>query len=158
MKQIAKLICSVSVCLLTGFVGSFSTMDSVSTWYADLSKPLFNPPGWAFGVVWPILYVMMGVAAFLIWNKGICSRQIKVALGLFVFQLVLNGLWTPIFFGLHMMGLALAEIILLWVAILVTIAAFWRISKPATYLLIPYVPVKRGWDRLLAAEFAANAF
>ena len=139
MKQIAKLICSVSVCLLTGFVGSFSTMDSVSTWYADLSKPSFNPPGWAFGVVWPILYVMMAVAAFLIWKRGIRHRQIKVALGLFVFQLVLNGLWTPLFFGLHMMGLALAEIILLWVAIVVTMVAFWRISKPATYLLIPYI-------------------
>ena len=139
MKPIAKLICSVSVCLLTGFVGSFSTMDSVNTWYADLSKPSFNPPGWVFGVVWTILYVMMGVAAFLIWKKGIRSRQIRVALGLFVFQLVLNGLWTPIFFGLHMMGLALAEIILLWVAIAVTMVAFWRISKPATYLLVPYI-------------------
>ena len=90
------------------------------------------PPGWAFGVVWPILYVMMGVAAFLIWNKGIRNRQIQVAWGLFVFQLVLNGLWTPLFFGLHMMGLALAEIILLWAAILVTMVASWRISKPAT--------------------------
>ena len=90
MKPIAKLFGSVSVCLLTGFVGSFSTMDSVSTWYADLSKPLFNPPDWAFGVVWPILYVMMAVAALLIWKRGIRHRQIKVALGLFVFQLVLT--------------------------------------------------------------------
>jgi tryptophan-rich sensory protein len=139
MKAVGKLICSVSICLFIGFVGSFSTMDSVSTWYADLEKPSFNPPDWAFGVVWPILYVMMGVAAFLISNKGISSKQTKVALGLFVFQLVLNCLWTPIFFGLHMMGLALAEIILLWVAILFTIVAFWRISKTATYLLIPYI-------------------
>jgi len=139
MKGIGRLIFSVSVCLLTGFLGSFTTMDSVSTWYAELSKPSFNPPDWAFGVVWPILYVMMGVSAFLIWNKGIGSKQAKVALGLFVFQLVLNGLWTPIFFGLHMTGLALAEIILLWIAILMTILAFWRISKAATYLLIPYI-------------------
>ena len=139
MKAIGKLICSVSVCLLTGFVGSFSTMDSVRTWYADLSKPSFNPPGWVFGVVWPILYVMMGIAAFLIWSKGVGSRQTRVALGLFMFQLVLNGLWTPIFFGLHMMALALAEIILLWVAILATILAFRRISKPAAYILIPYI-------------------
>jgi tryptophan-rich sensory protein len=139
MKAVGKLICSVSICLFTGFVGSFSTMDSVSTWYADLAKPSFNLPDWAFGVVWPILYIMMGVAAFLIWNMGIISRRTKVALGLFVFQLVLNGLWTPIFFGLHMMGLALAEIILLWVAILFTIIAFWRLSKPASYLMIPYI-------------------
>jgi len=139
MKGIGKLLCSVSVCLLTGFLGSFSTMDSVNTWYTELSKPSFNPPDWAFGVVWPILYVMMGVSAFLIWNKGIRSRQAKVAMGLFVFQLVLNGLWTPIFFGLHMMGLALAEIIVLWIAILMTIIAFRKISKAAAYLLSPYL-------------------
>ena len=82
---------------------------------------------------------MMGVAAFLIWNKGIGSRQVRIALGLFLAQLVLNGLWTPIFFGLHMMGLALAEIILLWMAILATIVSFWRISRTAAYLLIPYI-------------------
>ena len=139
MKVVVKLISSVSICLLTGFIGSFSTMDSVSTWYADLSKPSFNPPDWAFGVVWPILYVLMGVSAFLIWNKGINRKQVKIALGLFVFQLVLNGLWTPIFFGLHMMGLALAEIVLLWLAIFATMITFWRISKPAVYLLIPYI-------------------
>ena len=139
MKVIAKLISSVSICLMTGFVGSALTMDSVKTWYAELSKPSFNPPDWAFGVVWPILYLMMGVAAFLIWRKGIESRQVRVALGLFVLQLILNGIWTPIFFGLHMMGLALAEIILLWLAILATIVSFWRISKSAAYLLIPYI-------------------
>jgi len=139
MKVIAKLICSVSICLLTGFVVSFLTIDSVKTWYADLSKPSFNPPDWAFGVVWPILYVMMGVAAFLVWRKGTDSKQVRVALGLFLVQLVLNGIWTPIFFGLHMMGLALAEIILLWLAILATIISFWRISKPAAYLLMPYI-------------------
>jgi len=139
MKVIAKLISSISICLMTGLVGSALTMDSVKTWYAELSKPSFNPPDWAFGVVWPILYAMMGVAAFLIWRKGIGSRQVRVALGLFVLQLILNGIWTPIFFGLHMMGLALAEMILLWLAILATIVNFWKISKPAAYLLIPYI-------------------
>jgi len=114
-------------------------MDSISTWYADLSKPSFTPPDWAFGVVWPILYVMMGISAFLIWNKGIGSKQARVALGLFILQLILNSLWTPIFFGLNMMALALVEIVLLWVAILITIFAFWRISKTAAYLLIPYI-------------------
>ena len=139
MKAIGKLISSVSICLLTGFGASFLTMDSVKTWYADLSKPSFNPPDWAFGVVWPVLYVMMGVAAFLIWNKRARGKQVRIALGLFVLQLVLNGLWTPIFFGLHMMGLALAEIILLWLAILATIITFWKISKTAACLLIPYI-------------------
>jgi len=139
MKTFVKLACSVSICLLTGFVGSAFTMNSVKTWYADLSKPFFNPPDWAFGVVWPILYVMMGVAAFLIWNRGFGNKQVRIALGLFVAQLVLNGFWTPIFFGLHMIGLALAEIILLWLAILATIVGFWRLSKAAACLLIPYI-------------------
>jgi len=139
MKTFVKMACSVSICLLTGFVGSFLTMDSVKTWYAELSKPSFNPPDWAFGVVWPILYVMMGVAAFLVWRKRTGSRQVRIALGLFLAQLALNGIWTPIFFGLHMMGLALVEIIVLWLAILATIIAFWRISKTAACLLIPYI-------------------
>ncbi|MHC4478078.1 MAG: TspO/MBR family protein [Planctomycetota bacterium] len=139
MRGIGKLICSVSVCIATGFVGSLATTDSVNTWYADLSRPSFTPPDWAFGVVWPILYVMMGISAFIIWNQGFSNRQVKVALGLFILQLVLNGLWTPIFFGLHMMALALAEITLLWVAIIMTIFTFWRISRAAAYLLVPYI-------------------
>ena len=139
MKKIGRLVCSVSVCLLTGFLGSFITVDSVATWYADLSRPSFTPPDWTFGVVWPILYVMMGISAFLIWNSGIHRRQVKVALGFFAVQLVLNGLWTPIFFGLHMMGVAFVEILLLWAAILATILAFRRISKAAALLLLPYI-------------------
>jgi tryptophan-rich sensory protein len=114
-------------------------MDSVSTWYADLSRPSFTPPDWTFGVVWPILYVMMGISAFLIWNVGLDKRQTKVAIRLFIIQLVLNGLWTPIFFGLHLIALALVEIVLLWVAILLTLLAFWRISKLSAFLLIPYI-------------------
>ncbi|MBN2270831.1 MAG: tryptophan-rich sensory protein [Sedimentisphaerales bacterium] len=139
MKRIGKLVCSLFVCLLTGFVGSFFTRDSVTTWYSDLSRPSFTPPDWAFGVVWPILYIMMGISAFLVWNRGIDKREVKAALGVFVVQLVLNGVWTPIFFGLHMIALALVEIVLLWAAILTTIHVFWRISKPAAFLLLPYI-------------------
>jgi tryptophan-rich sensory protein len=139
MKQFGKLVCSVCVCLLTGFLGSFFTMDSVATWYSDLSRPSFAPPNWTFGLVWPILYIMMGISAFLIWNSGLDKRQVKIALGLFLLQLVLNGLWTPIFFGLHMIAFALVELVLLWLAILLTILAFWRISKPATIFLFPYI-------------------
>ena len=124
---------------MTGFLGSYLTMDSVRTWYVDLNRPSFAPPDWAFGVVWPILYVMMGVSAFLIWNKGIGSYKLKRALGLFLVQLILNGLWTPIFFGMHMVGFALFEITLLWIAILLTIFDFWRLSKPAALLLFPYL-------------------
>ena len=139
MKKFSKLICSVSICLMTGFLVSFVTMDSVTTWYAGLSRPSFAPPDWTFGVVWPILYVMMGISGFLIWERDINKKQVKVALGLFMLQLFLNGIWTPIFFGLHMIAIALVEIVLLWVAILLTIFAFWRISKAAAFLLFPYI-------------------
>lgn len=139
MTKIVRLITSVSVCLLTGFLGSFATRDSVTTWYAQLSRPSFTPPDWTFGVVWPVLYVMMGISAFLIWNVGIDKRQVKVALGCFALQLILNGLWAPIFFGLHLIGLALVEIVILWAAILMTILAFWKVSKPAALLLLPYI-------------------
>ena len=139
MKKLGKLVCSVSLCLMTGFVGSFSTMNSVKTWYADLSRPSFTPPDWTFGVVWPILYVLMGISVFMIWNQGLDKRNVKVALRIFVLQLVLNGLWAPIFFGFHMIALALIEIVLLWLAILMTILVFWRISKTATFFLFPYI-------------------
>jgi len=139
MTKIVKLICSVAVCILIGFLGSFATRGSVTTWYADLSRPSFTPPDWTFGVVWPILYVMMGISAFLIWNMGFDKTEVKVALGIFGLQLILNGLWTPIFFGLHLIGLALVEIIMMWAAILLTIISFWKVSKPAAFLLLPYI-------------------
>jgi len=139
MRSVAKITLSMFVCLLTGVLGSFATRDSLKTWYADLAKPFFVPPSWAFGVVWPILYAMMGISVFLIWSRGTTERRVRVALGLFALQLVLNGLWTPIFFGLRMMALALIEIVLLWMVILMTTRAFWRISKTAAYLLLPYL-------------------
>lgn len=139
MKSVAKLVVCMVVCLMTGVLGSFATRDSLSTWYADLAKPSFVPPDWAFGVVWPILYAMMGTSVFLVWSKGTTERRVRVALGLFALQLVLNGLWTPIFFGLRMMALALVEIVLLWMAILATILVFRRISAAAACLLLPYL-------------------
>ena len=139
MIKIGRLICSVSVCILTGFLGSFATRNSITTWYAQLSRPSFTPPDWTFGVVWPVLYVMMGISAFQIWNVGFDRRQVKVALGVFTLQLILNGLWTLIFFRLHLIGLALVEMVMMWVAILMTILAFWRLSRLAALLLLPYI-------------------
>ena len=156
MTKIVKLICSVAVCILIGFVGSFVTRDSVSTWYAELSRPSFTPPDWTFGVVWPILYVMMGISAFLIWNEGFDKREVKVALGIFGLQLILNGLWTPIFFGLHLIGVALIEIIMMWAAILLTIISFWKISKSAALLLLPYILWVRFAVILNASLFLLN--
>lgn len=134
-----KLIIAIVVSEFAGIVGSVFTTPSVTGWYAGIVKPALNPPAWVFGPVWTTLYALMGIAAFLIWKKGLDRRDVKVALGIFLIQLVLNTLWSIIFFGLHSPGGALVEIVFLWFAILVTIIAFYKISKTSAYLLLPYI-------------------
>lgn len=134
-----KLIIAIVISELAGVIGSIFTTPSITGWYAGIVKPTFNPPGWVFGPVWTTLFVFMGIAAFLVWKKGLERRDVKIALGVFVGQLVLNTLWSIIFFGLHSPGGALVEIVFLWLAILVTIVAFYKISKPAAWLLVPYI-------------------
>jgi translocator protein len=107
-------------------------------WYAALNKPAWNPPDWIFGPVWTALYTMMAVAAWLVWRRGGFAGQGR-PLGLFLAQLALNALWTPLFFGLRQPGVAFAEILLLWVAILATLLAFWPVSRAAAWLLAPYL-------------------
>lgn len=107
-------------------------------WYASLKKPSWNPPGWVFGPVWTALYTMMAVAAWLVWQRGGFAAQ-RRPLTLFLVQLALNAVWTPLFFGLHWPGAAFAEITLLWLAIAATIAAFRPVSRAAAWLLVPYL-------------------
>jgi tryptophan-rich sensory protein len=107
-------------------------------WYATLKKPSWNPPDWIFGPVWSALYTMMAVAAWLVWKRGGFAAQ-RRPLTLFLVQLALNALWTPLFFGLHRPGLAFAEIVMLWLAIAATLAAFRPVSRPAAWLLVPYL-------------------
>lgn len=107
-------------------------------WYASLKKPTWNPPGWIFGPVWTTLYIMMSVSAWLVWKRGGFAAQLG-PLALFLAQLALNALWTPLFFGLRQPGLAFAEILLLWLAITVTIVVFHRVSPAAAWLLAPYL-------------------
>ncbi len=107
-------------------------------WYATLRKPPWNPPGWIFGPVWTALYTMMAVAAWLVWKRGGFAAQ-RRPLMLFLVQLALNAVWTPLFFGLHWTGVALVEIVLLWLAIAATIAAFRPVSRVAAWLLAPYL-------------------
>lgn len=107
-------------------------------WYASLKKPSWNPPGWIFGPVWTVLYAMMAVAAWLVWRRGGFAAQ-RRALTLFLVQLALNAAWSPLFFGLHWPGVAFAEIVLLWLAIVATVAAFRPVSRVATFLLMPYL-------------------
>ena len=104
-------------------------------WYAALEKPSWNPPGWIFGPVWTLLYLMMAVSAWLVWRKVGFQRPLV----LYFIQLVLNAAWTPIFFGAHELGWALAEILVLWSAILLTTLSFFKVSKPAGWMLVPYL-------------------
>jgi tryptophan-rich sensory protein len=138
-KDVIRLLGAVILCEACGVIGSVFTAPNVPTWYATLTKPSFNPPDWVFAPVWIFLFFLMGVSLFLVIRGGIKGRDVKIAVWLFAVQLVLNVLWTLIFFGLKMPFLAFIEIILLWVAILFTIIRFFPISKPAGYLLIPYI-------------------
>ena len=113
---------------------------STGDWYSSLNKPSWNPPSWLFGPVWSVLYCMMAVAAWLVWCQGGWQRQ-RIPLALFVLQLALNALWTPLFFGLHMPGLAFVEMCLLWLALVSTLLLFWRVRPLAGIMLIPYL----GW-------------
>ena len=139
MRNIFKLIVSVGAPLVAGAIGSVFTASSMDTWYANLAKPALNPPGWVFGPVWTTLFVLMGIAMFLVWKKLESNRHTKVALTLFGVQLILNILWSVLFFGLRSPGSAFVEIIFLWVAILATIIAFAKVSRPAGWLLVPYI-------------------
>ena len=133
------MVIAIIVSELAGVIGSVFTISSIPTWYATLQKPILSPPNWIFGPVWTTLYFLMGAAAFLVWRHGLERKEVKTALTIFIGQLILNALWSIIFFGLHNPFWAFVEIILLWLAILWTIIAFYKISRPAAYLLLPYI-------------------
>lgn len=133
------LISVILICQLAGGIGSFFTTPAIPTWYADLAKPSFSPPNWLFGPVWILLYTLMGIAAYLIWKQGFNKKEIKIALAIFAIQLVLNVLWSVIFFGLRSPLFAFLEIIFLWIFVLLTLLSFYKISKPAGLLLLPYI-------------------
>lgn len=122
-----------------GALGSVVTVPSISGWYATLAKPEFAPPNWVFGPVWTTLFLLMGLAAFLVWRKGVERHAVRIALGLFLLQLILNTLWSFIFFGLQSPGMAMIELAFLWLAILATIVVFAKVSRIAAWLLVPYI-------------------
>ncbi len=134
-----KLFIAIAVSESAGIIGSVFTAPAIAGWYASLAKPALNPPAWVFGPVWTTLYALMGVAAFLVWKKGLDRKNVKIALGVFIGQLILNTLWSILFFGLHSLSGALVEIAFLWLAILATLIAFSNISKIAAWLLVPYL-------------------
>jgi len=136
---IIKLIISIAICQLAGFFGSLFTRPNIPTWYASLNKPNFTPPNWVFSPVWITLFVLMGISAFLVWNKGLDYKGVKKALTIFLVQLILNTLWSLAFFGLKSPLFGFLVIVILWVAILFTIINFFKVMKIAGFLLIPYI-------------------
>jgi len=139
LQDVLRLFVSLAACFSAGFIGSIFTGTSVRDWYTPLLKPAFTPPPWLFAPVWFLLYVLMGISAFLIWRKGIRDSQIRESLIIFIIQLFLNILWSYAFFGLKSPLYGLIVIVPLWTAILLTIINFYRISKTASFLLIPYI-------------------
>lgn len=136
MKQdIFKIAISVGLCLAAGFIaGRFEP----GQWYRELAKPTWTPPGWLFAPVWIALYILMGLAVWLIWRQaGLAAAAIPLAV--FLIQLILNGLWSYIFFGRHAMGSAFAEIIVLWIFILLTLILFWKRQALAGAFILPYL-------------------
>jgi translocator protein len=139
MRNSLKFVVSILVCLLAGGLGTIFTISSIPTWYTHLNKPFFSPPNFIFAPVWTTLYILMGISLFLIWNRGTKNKKIRSAINLFIIQLVLNAIWTPIFFGAHATLLAFVVIVAMWIYILKTILSFAKINKLASYLLYPYL-------------------
>lgn len=137
--DIIRLIVSIIVCECAGLIGSIFTTGAIPTWYASLQKPTFTPPNWLFAPAWTTLYLLMGISAFIIWRKGLASRQIRTALMIFAIQLVINILWSVVFFGLESPLSGLIVIIVLWIAILITILSFGKISTAAAWVMVPYI-------------------
>jgi tryptophan-rich sensory protein len=137
LRQFTGLVCWLLLSYVAAAVGGVAAAVQASTFYAALARPEWAPPAWLFGPVWSLLYTMMGVAAWLVWraNGGAIHRQAHL---LFVAQLVLNALWSWLFFVWHQGGLALAEVLMLWAMILATLLSFGKVSKPAAILLLPY--------------------
>lgn len=138
-NKILKLIAAILVCQFAGFIGSFFTAPSVTTWYASIQKPDFTPPNWIFAPVWTTLFLLMGISLYLVWERGLEKKEVKLAISIFGIQFVLNIIWSLLFFGLQNPFFAFVEIILLWIAILATIVLFYRISGKAGLLMVPYI-------------------
>lgn len=138
LAQGIGLVLFVAICLAAGGLGGIVTYPRIPNWYAQLIKPSWNPPDWVFGPVWTTLYVLMAIAAWLVWRQG-RFKSAKVPLTFFGLQLALNSLWSVLFFGLQRPDLAAVEIILLWFTIAVTIGSFWRRSRVSGWLLVPYL-------------------
>lgn len=134
---ILKITFCVVLCLALGLLSGFSTIDSINNWYQFIKKPSWNPPNWLFAPVWTSLYILMGIAVALVWHSS--DQNKKTAIGIFIVQFVLNLAWSFIFFNMHQVGWAFAEIITMLFFIFLTILLFYKINKTAAWLMLPYL-------------------
>ncbi|UOB18785.1 TspO/MBR family protein [Abyssalbus ytuae] len=137
-RLVIRIAISVAICLLIGTLAGFVTQTTVNTWYATLNKPDFTPPKWVFAPVWTLLYILMGIAAGLVWSGGFYHKWVKTALYHFGFQLLLNFSWSIVFFGFNKIFWSLLVSIGLLILILLTIKWFKVVNRTAAYLLVPY--------------------
>lgn len=138
-KDYFLLIISVAISLGAGLIGSIFTLTGPDSWYAAINKPFFNPPNWLFGPVWTILFIIMGIALFLVWRRGWRQDGVRKALKSFFIQLGFNIVWSYFFFTLENPRLAFLEIIALWLAIVATMISFYAVERRAAWLLWPYL-------------------
>jgi tryptophan-rich sensory protein len=131
----------IFLCQAAGILGALFTTPAIPTWYAGLIKPTFSPPNWLFGPAWTLLYTLMGISLYLVYQKGLKDKFVKNSFVLFLFHLVINSLWSIIFFGAKQTGLAFIVIVLMWGLIATLIHRFRKINMVAAWLLIPYL----GW-------------
>lgn len=139
IREIPKLIISILIVYVAGAVGTLYTLKEITTWYVYLAKPGWTPPNWAVGPIWSTLYILIGTALFLVWRKGLGRKDVQFAILVFAVQLGINVVWSLVFFGSHSIFGGLVMVLILWIAILINIFVFYRISKPAGLLLIPYL-------------------
>jgi tryptophan-rich sensory protein len=139
LRSPVLFITCIAIPLLAGVVGSFSTMSSIPTWYAGLIKPAFTPPNWLFGPVWTTLYILMGIALYLVVREGTEKKPVQLGIIVFAAQLIVNILWSLVFFGLQSPLLGLITILVLIALVLATIYFFYQVSRTAAILLVPYI-------------------
>ena len=138
ISHIIKLIISILLPLSVGAIAGMFTSQAIPTWYASLNRPFFSPPNWVFGPVWTSLYILLGISFFLIWKEE-ASKERDLAIKVFSIQMLLNFAWSFLFFYFNLIGVALIEIILLWISIAAMIYLFYKIKPFAAYLNIPYL-------------------
>lgn len=156
LGKVIRLGISIGLAQAAGVFGSIFTISAIPIWYEGLVKPSFQPPSWLFGPVWVVLYTLMGIAFYRLWEKGGIAPAFVRARLFFLVHLFFNALWSFLFFGFHMVGLALVDIVLLWVMIVVMIAWFYRLDRISAYLLVPYLVWVSFASVLNYAIFALN--